>query len=194
MAKEQVTDEPVKQSDLLAAIKLLLDQAGGASHDQKERTAIEVERLLLEQERLKREMPENKQSPGISVFSYPEGDLAKPKPPLRCKTIWAGQEITGDVETPLELDLLNRLQPGEYRVTKANGVKIQFIVTPKHDQNGLLEEMNIWFPCKGEHKSDHLSMVSYCQQVLGDAIPSASELMAQLAKLKAELAQAKVGV
>lgn len=190
----QPKDEPVKQSDLLSAIKMLLESVRGADNtDAKERTAIEVERLLLEQERLKREMPENKQAPGISVYSYPEGDLLRPKAPLKCKMFWVGYELNVETLTPGEVDLLNRIEPGEYRVMKTDGTPIPFKVSAKHNDRFQLEELNIWFPCKGEHKHNHNSMTAYLQQALGDRIPSMDELMAQLATLKAELAAERVG-
>ena len=187
-------EEPVTQSDVLSMFRALLNEMKTASPADAERAAIEAERLLLEQERLKREMPENRQSPGISVFSTPKGDLVDPKPELKCKMFWVGYPLITETLTPLEVDLLNRLEPGEFRVTKSDGAQIPFRVAAKRNDRFALEELAITFPCKGEHKHNHGSMVSYMQQALGDYIPSQAELMAELQRLKAELAAARVGV
>src|SRR5688572_27831468 len=101
------TDDVVTQSDFLSAMKALIDSMKSASPADAERTALEAERLMLERERITREMPENKQAPGVSVFSYPEGDLKHPKPDLKCAMYWAGYELTLETLTPTEVDLLN---------------------------------------------------------------------------------------
>jgi hypothetical protein len=154
-----------------------------------------VERLLQQQEQLLvKTRPENYEPTGISAYSYPEGNLKRPKPTLRCKTIWVGRELTGDTETPEEIELLNRLPAGDHFVTKANGQSIPFEVRHKLDANRKLAEVNIWFPTKGEHRGDHMSLISYCRQALGDAIPTVSQLEAEVLRLRAELEAARQGV
>ena len=144
--------------------------------------------------------PENVHHPGISAFSYPEGDQAHPKPDLQCKIFWVGYELRTETLTPQEIDLLNRLKPGEYRVTKSDMTSIPFRVTAKHsdkvDAQGkpAIETLEVWFSCKGENKQNHLSMVSYLQQVLGDRVPTSVELLAELARMKRELEDARRGV
>lgn len=174
--------------ELLAEVK-----SSSASPEAKERLLLEGERLMLEQERLKREMPENKQAPGLSVYSNPRGDLADPKPDLQCKVFWVGYEIKTDTVTPYELELLNRLQPGEFRVTKSDGTLIPFQVKAKHNDRFKLEELSVWFPCKGDHRQNHGSMISYLRQALGDHVPTVEELLVELARLKQELTDAAVG-
>jgi hypothetical protein len=189
----QPKDPPVTQSDFLAAFKALLETMKTSAPADAERAAIEAERLLLEQERLKREMPENKQSPGISVYSYPEGDLLRPKPALKCKMFWVNRELTPETLTPLEIELLNKLEPGDYRVMKTDGVVIPFTVRAKRNDRLEIEELAVWFQCKDEHRHNHNSMTAYMQQALGERIPTVAELTAELARLKAELAAASVG-
>lgn len=192
----QPKNTPVTQSDFLEAFKALLTEIRGSDDTAaKERLLIESQRLLIEQDRIKRDMPENKQSPGISVYSYPEGDHIHPKPPLKCKMFWVGYELTTETLTPLEVELLNRLEAGEYRVTKTDGSDIPFNVqATKNQSTNALEKLVIWFPCKGDQKHNHHSMTAYLQQALGDRIPSLSELQAELDKLRAELALSQVGV
>lgn len=169
---------------------------------EKQRQAIEAERLQLdrdryagEQDRANREMPENKQPTGISAF-FTEADKAQygTKPELRCKTIWAGREIYGDVETPEEITLINKLPHGDFRVTKANGQSMTFQVRHTTDSNGKLANVNVWFPCSKENRHDHGSITSYCRQALGVAEPTVAELTAELARLKAEMASNLAGM
>ena len=188
---------PISASDFLVAMQQLIAAIKTTDDPHaKERALLEAERLTLEHERLKREMPENKQAPGISAYSYPEGDLAHPKPDLKCKIYWIGYELQTDTLTPGEIDLLNRLQPGEFRVTKSDGTAIPFKVEAKYGdridpvtQQFELRELAVWFPCKAaDQKQNHGSMVQYLQQALGERIPSVAELMAEVATLRAALA------
>lgn len=183
--------EPVSQADVLQGMLALIAEMRSAQTDGQKEAALKqaevMERLLI------KTRPENAEHPGISVYSYPEGELKRPKPVLRAPTIWAGRQLTGDVETPEEIDLLNRLQPGDHRVMKADGKKIKFTVKLTHDDNGKLENVNCWFPTKGDDRQNHGSMLSYCRQVLGDHIPDATELLAEITRLKEELRLASVG-
>jgi len=172
------------QQDTIRLMAEMRSSGSGANADV-------IEKLIAQQERLiTKTIPENAVHPGISAYSYPEGDLAKPKPPLKCKMLWVGFEETVETLTPLEVDLLNRMEPGVYRVRKTNGVEIKLTVAAKRNDRDDLEELSFMFPCKGDARHDHGSKVSYLQQALGDRIPNADELLVELAKLKAELATA----
>ena len=187
-------DDNISKADFLSAMQQLI-AAIKTTDDPlaKDRAVMESERLALEQERVKREMPENKQSPGISVFSYPEGEMRRPKPQLKCKFTWCGADETWETLTPEEIELRNKLEPGDYQVTKANGQRIPFKVSGKRSENGAIEQLTVWYPCKDEHKADHMPNTAYLRQVLGEAIPSTADLMNELAKLRAELETAKAG-
>lgn len=160
-----------------------------------------IERLLEQQQALLvKTKPENTESPGISEYR-PLGTAAYPDLALKCKMTWVGYEIDVDNLRVDEIAWLNQLQPGEYRVTKADGTKIPFKVTAKHSQTFdeatqrfKLEQLDIWFPCKGEHRQNHLSMVAYCQQAVNGSIPSTDELLREVTRLKAEIAATKAGV
>ncbi len=190
---ETVTAPPADYAQALLMIAELLKQARETDNaDIKARTAVDAERLLLERERAMREMPENKQPPLISVFN-PLGDRDHPRPELRCKTLWCGTEVKGDVETVEELTLLNQLVPGDFRVTKGNGEQIAFKVEARKDSAGKLEQVSVSFPCKGEHKTDHMSMAAYCRQALGETVQPVSELLSEVAALKAEVERMRAG-
>lgn len=103
---------------LLAAVR------SGTASDQTDR----LEQILLKTaatsaEAMKRSLhPENQDHPGKSVFSYPEGDKTHPRPALPHELYWNGFPIHQFPETQhwLELELMARLLPGEYYVSKAN--------------------------------------------------------------------------
>jgi hypothetical protein len=191
------TPEPTMAA-ILAKMTDLVAQVLAAKTDPERETAAKqvemIERLITKTH------PENVEHPGISVYSHPEGDRFHPKDDLRCKMFWIGYELKTDTLRPDEIALLNRVQPGEFRVTKADGTGIPFRVTAKQsdklgeDGRPQIEQLSMWFPCKGDQRDNHLSMTSYLQQVLGDKLPTIQEALAELAKLKAELAAARVGV
>ena len=195
-ASEPASQQSVNMADVLALIKQRAVELRATPSDTgAQETATKqvelIERLITKTH------PENIDHPGIGVYSYPEGDLAHPKEPLKCRMIWCGYDLRTDTLKPGEVDLLNRLQPGEFRVTKADGTGIPFRVSAKLsdklDGQGrpTYEELSVWFPCKGDARQNHMSMSSYLRQALGDKLPTLDEAMAELAKLKAELASTK---
>ena len=194
-------DEPVTAEPNMAALltqmaamqaetaRLLLEmkQSGGTQN------AAVIETLLAQQEQLLvKTRPENTEHPGISAYSYPEGERARPKPDLKCQFIWCGQEESKDQLTPEEIELRNQLEPGNYFVTKANGQRIKFLVTAKHTDGGTLEQLEVWFPCKNEHKTDHMHNTAYLRQVLGEPVASIEDMLAENARMRKQLADLQV--
>jgi hypothetical protein len=53
--------------------------------------------------------PQNAQHPHVSAFSYPEGNIAHPKPTLLRETYFCGSRCREDQLTPREIDLLNAI-------------------------------------------------------------------------------------
>lgn len=134
---------------------------------------------------------ENRQHPGISSLN-PLGERDHPRPELKCKMYWVGFKVTKDSSSREEIELLNRLEPGNYRVTKANGRTIPFTVEARKGLNDKLERMMIHFPCKStEDRGDHMPMTSYLREALGEGLPNADILMKQVLALQAELAARK---
>jgi hypothetical protein len=160
-----------------------------------------LEKMLEQQEQLLvKTKPENTTAPMKSEYR-PLGTAAYPDLKLKCKMTWVNYELDENVLRVDEIEWLNRLEPGEYRVTKADGTKIPFTVRAKHSQafdektqRFALEQLDVWFPCKGEHRQNHLSMLSYCQQAVNGSIPGTDELLREVARLKAEIEAAKGGV
>jgi hypothetical protein len=193
---EKPKDAPVAEPTL-AAVMLqmtsLLQEMRNAQSDEQRAAAIKQAEMI--EQVLVKTKPENTEHPGISVYSYPEGDKAHPKPPLRCTTTICGHQFKKDaVETltPTEVELLNRLDAGTYHVTKADGSRMKLAVEFVRNSEGGLQEMRINWPCKNEHRHNHLSMASYLQQAIDGAIPSHDEMLSEIHRLKMELASRSV--
>lgn len=97
---------------LIDKIAALSAQGGGLTNDQLDKllektagTTADAFRTAL--------IPENKVHPGISVFSYPEGDVAHPKGKLALETVFCGYRQREDNLTPEELDAVNALADGQ---------------------------------------------------------------------------------
>ena len=181
-AEPSVTDAIMLMTQILAELK-------GKAGVEDDRIGVLASGIQTLVDHEKARPKENPNFPGISALN-PLGERDNPRPELKCKMFWVGFKLTKEGLTKLEIDLLNRLQPGEYRVTKANGRTIPFRVEAKEALNGKLEKMAIHFPCKSqEDRGDHMPMVSYLREALGEAVPNADILMAQVLALKAELAE-----
>jgi hypothetical protein len=109
---------------------------------------------------------ENRLPPDISAYN-PKGERDNPRPELRCKMIWVGFKLSATGLSREEIELLNQVQPGDYRVTKSDGSTIDFTVTAKMDRKGKLELVSFHFPCKSvEDRHNHMPMRSYLKEVV----------------------------
>jgi hypothetical protein len=112
---------------------------------------------------------ENPQAPMVSIYN-PKGETDHPRPRLRTKTTQNGIALGEDTLTWEEIEALNALPPGEFRVAKANGVKIPFTVKFVKGFDGeSLERVEFHYPCKDEHRHDHRPLFEYCLDVLESA-------------------------
>lgn len=181
--------EPVAAEPTMAAVMLqfaeILKELKTANTDEARSQALSQADIL--QQILIKTKPENTSAPMAGVFN-PRGERDFPKPPLQCQMFWVGFDLKVEQHTPEEVDLLNKLGPLTCMVTKADGSRIPFTVTAVRGGDLKIERLEIWFPCKGEARHNHGSMVSYLKQALGEAIPTADELQAELTALKAQFA------
>lgn len=132
-----------------------------------------------------RARPENPEHTHISAFN-PRGLRPEARPQLKCDVYWVGHPETPDTLLDSEIEALNALEPGEYRVTKANGNTIPFTVEAKRNEGGKLTELWVRFPCKGDQSTDHRSKTDYCREAMGEKVPSLTDLMQQVRDLKAQ--------
>ena len=145
-----------------------------------------IEKVLKHQEEARPH--ENLFNPPMFSHTNPLGERENPRPELKCKMYWVGYELFKEGLTRLEIDLVNRMQPGSYRVTKADGRRIPFNVQSKLDDAGKIESLTFHFPCKGtEDRQNHNSMVAYLQEALGE-LQTQEDLLTQIAALKTQLA------
>jgi hypothetical protein len=97
---------------LIAKIGELQKSGGGLTTEQLDKllektagTTAEAFRHAL--------IPENKTHPGISVYSYPEGERARPNPKLVMDVIFCGYRQRVDNLTPEEIQACNALADGQ---------------------------------------------------------------------------------
>jgi hypothetical protein len=185
---DKKTDVPQDNSDIATAI-LALAESIKAGQTQPAVVNPQLEGMLkLLEDREQARPHENLFSPPMISHFNPLGDRDHPKPDLKTDIRWVGYRMTKETLRRDEIELVNKLEPGEFRVTKSDGRTIPFTVTAKKDDNGKLERMNIHFPCKSnEDRSNHLSMESYLREVLGESA-STESLRAQIEQLKIQLA------
>lgn len=133
--------------------------------------------------------PENEQHPGISVFSYPEGDQAHPKPDLKAKVFWVGYPLEKDTLTPEEVALVNELEPGTYTFTRTDNSVAQVVIEAKYDAAGQVARLEVTFPAKGDAHKLLPPMVVMLRAMLGK--PSREEeLTRKVRELESKLAVA----
>ena len=152
-----------------------------------------IEKFLLSREHDEQfQRPrENVQPPMVSAYN-PLGERDHPRQELRCEMIWTGYKMEKDGLSREEIELLNRVEPGVYRVTKADGSRIPFTITPRYNERQEVDRLMFHYPCKSTaDRSNHLGMVTYLREILGE-LPNVLDLQAQIAALKAQIMDAAV--
>lgn len=98
--------------------------------------------------------PENQDHPGISCFSYPEGDQKHPKPTLPYELFWNGYPVHmfPETQTWREMELLCALEPGEYTVLMKDGSKMSISAKAETDADGKVTKLVVSFPVSREDK------------------------------------------
>lgn len=138
--------------------------------------------------------PENPQAPDISVYSYPEGELAKPRPKLRCDITWGGAPLRdlAHTLTAREIDLLNQIEPGVYRVTRTDGQTVELAVTGTRGATGAWETLTAVFPVTRQDKDFIPPLPVWLYQIThADADPRVSFMEGMQAHLAAALRDAE---
>lgn len=108
--------------------------------------------------------------PGKSAFN-PEGELAHPRPELLGDIYWAGYLLRGDELTREEIELTNRLQPGDYEVRARSGADLPFKVRDLDPGSKHSRRLLVLFPCAtADQRHDVPSMVEMLTQVT--AVPA----------------------
>lgn len=99
--------------------------------------------------------PENEFHPGKSVFSYPEGDIARPKGDLPFAFFYNGypSHMFPETETAREWELMKQVTPGEYTVVCKDGSLMAVTVKGETDASLKLTKLDVHFAVTRETKS-----------------------------------------
>lgn len=131
--------------------------------------------------------PSNKTHPGVSVFSYPEGDRAKPRPALKCEMFWIGYPVETNTNTAAEIELLNLAEPGTYRFQRTDKSWETLTVTGDLAPGGsTLTKLLFNFPVK-ERRDTLPSMEDMLRTAFG--VKTAEQI--ELDALRAEVTRLK---
>lgn len=151
MAKETETVVAMPQ----ALVELLLERLGAPAATAGGLTAEQLAEILQKtgmntaaamQQALK---PENANHPGVSCYSYPEGDYKRARPHLKCKMTWVSADLDRETLHWYELELLNQCEPGDYRVTNADQSQTTLNIRPEMDSTtGRLDKLHFSFPVR----------------------------------------------
>lgn len=134
--------------------------------------------------------PSREDGPQKSVYSYPEGDYVRPRPDLKCEMFWMGHPIRQDTAEAEMLELCNRMEPGEYLITKMDGSQAKLTVEGQRDVGGKLTRLLFTFPCLSrDNKNTWPSDVAMLRQALGLA-GDMNALHAEILRLKQQLQEA----
>jgi hypothetical protein len=143
------TDDQFQQLIAVLAQKPAAESAGGMDLD-----ALKVILGETAKQTQKAMRPENDTHPGLSALSYPEGDVARPRPVLPFELFWNGYPIHQFPETEhwRELELMAQLQPGEFTVIRKDGTPMAVTVRGEQDANGKVVKLSVEFPISREDK------------------------------------------
>lgn len=105
--------------DMASVIDLLIDKIASLSANGGGITSEQLDKLLEKTAGTTADafrnalIPENKVHPHVSVFSYPEGEIARRSPTLKMETIFCGYRQRADNITPEEVEAVNALADGQ---------------------------------------------------------------------------------
>lgn len=185
-AEKPTSTEDLKEqiAALSAQVKGLMKQAtkGGLDADTLEAMLTRVASMTAEaQDRMLH--PDNREHPGISDYSYPEGDLKRPRPDLKCHMSWVGYPIHTDTLRYDEIELLNQAEPGTYRFRRTDGTTDELVIRADRDNLGNPTRLHFVFEAR-ERKDTLPSMVDMLRVAFGVKSPQEVELDALRAEVE----------
>lgn len=131
-------------AQLLAAIG---SNQGGGLDPGTLKEALASAAVLSAQTMQRAMKPENPSHPGISAFSYPEGDVARPRPVPPFEFWYNGYPCSKFLETEhwRECELMCEVEPGEYPVIRTDGSKMNVIVIAARDAEQRITKIEVFF-------------------------------------------------
>lgn len=169
--QEQGGDSDMAQTEPAApTVTLTQDQlnqllAAAASGNKGGMTADELADAMARSQKR-----ENANAPMVSVFN-PRGETATPRPTFAAKAVYQnGMKLDRETLSWEEIEGINALPPGDWRVTKADGTNCPFIVKHVKGNDGVkIERLEFSFPCKDEQRESHRGLFDYFVEVLEQA-------------------------
>lgn len=182
-AFEKDADEDVKGLSLADLVAALKAATGNDEESQKRQAQYQAEAYA------RLEKKENTEHPHISVYSYPEGNIARPKPHLECPNFWVNSEESEDVLDPTEILLMNEIQPGNYTFHRL-GDKPEIptgklAVKGERGNGGALEKKSFIFDCDRDAVKLLPDRVTMLRDALGQGTRE-QQLLAELEALRAK--------
>lgn len=98
--------------------------------------------------------PENQEHPGKSAMSYPEGDVARPRPVLPFE-FWYNNypcHMFPETEHWRELELMVGVTPGRFTTIRRDGSLMHVDVRAERDANQTVTKLFVEFPIAREEK------------------------------------------
>lgn len=152
-------DEGYAPADVLDLAQLQASQRADQAAAQQTATAKAMQKAMR---------PENETHPGISAFSYPEGDVARPKPAPAYEFFYNGFPVHKSLETHhwRECELMKDVEPGEYTVIRKDTTRMTVTVRGERDADGKLTKIDLSFPVSREEKPLVPPMMSVLYQIV----------------------------
>ena len=170
---DDLRDQIDDLKNMVAALAKQQVSSGGITPELLEAMFVRVARVQADAAE-RAANPSNKTHPGISVYSYPEGDRARPRA-LKCPMFWVGYDIQPDTTTAYEIELLNKAVPGTFAFLCTDGSQEQLTCIGTAAPNGSISKLLFDFPTK-ENRESLPSMASMLQQAYGIKSPEQVEL------------------
>lgn len=144
-------DQFAKLLEVLAAGR----QSGGGIDADMLQAALSGAAQVSAQAMKKAMKPENESHPGISAFSYPEGDVKRPKIAPPFEFLYNRYPCSKFLETEhwRECELMAQVKAGEYTVIRSDGSLMRVTVKADVDANGVPTRMEVEFPVSREDKN-----------------------------------------
>lgn len=162
-------NDPVEQDvtlNMSQLVDLVQSLAKANALDAEAISSIAATAATKASETLKDQWWNEAKYPAISAFN-PAGDKANPRPELQGDIYWAGYLLRGDELVREEIELLNQVQPGSYRMRDRGGNDQPFIVRDLDPTVRGSRRLLVLFPCTDTDQRHNLpTMVEMLTQVL----------------------------
>lgn len=202
MTKTKATDEhddadgestQAQIAELQQQVQALLKMqasGGGLTEDRLEKILLKVASVTADAAE-RAANPSNKTHPGMSVFSYPEGDRARPRA-LKCPMFWGGYDLNIDTITAQEVELLNLAEPGIYKFTRSDNTLDTLTVEGERNAADTITKLNFRFLIE-DNLETLPGMVRMLQTAFKVKTAQEQELEAMRLELEAMRRQVAVG-